>query len=76
MPVLVDEEGVLIVGHRDGAATKLGLKSIPVLVARAGATRKARLSAGDNQLAARRAGISISSATSSRGSGSRFRSRA
>src|SRR5215831_3741973 len=35
MPVLVDEQGVLIAGHaRVGAATKLGLKSIPVIVAR------------------------------------------
>ena len=35
MPVLADEEGVLIAGHaRVGAAAKLRLKSIPVIVAR------------------------------------------
>src|SRR5207302_10536775 len=35
MPALVDEAGALIVGHaRLGAARKLGLKSIPVIVAR------------------------------------------
>src|SRR5882762_994150 len=35
MPVLADEDGVLIAGHlRVGAAAKLGLKSIPVIVAR------------------------------------------
>jgi hypothetical protein len=34
MPVLVDEEGVLIAGHaRVGAAAKLGLTSIPVMIA-------------------------------------------
>ena len=34
-PVLVDEQGVLIAGHgRVAAAAKLGLKSIPVIVAR------------------------------------------
>ena len=33
-PVLVDEKGVLIAGHgRVAAAAKLGLKSIPVIVA-------------------------------------------
>ena len=33
--VLVDEQGVLIAGHaRVGAAARLGLKSIPVIVAR------------------------------------------
>src|ERR1700736_4387072 len=32
-PVLVDEQGVLIAGHcRTAAASKLGLKSIPVIV--------------------------------------------
>src|SRR5947207_13962219 len=35
MPALVDEAGVLLAGHaRLSAATKLGLKSIPVIVAR------------------------------------------
>src|SRR6266481_7890620 len=55
MPVLVDEEGVLIVGHaRIGAATKLGLKSIPVLVARGWSDEEKRAyRLADNQLAAR-----------------------
>src|ERR1700730_12604273 len=55
MPVLVDEEGVLIVGHaRIGAATKLGLKSIPVLVARGWTEEEKRAyRLADNQLAAR-----------------------
>ena len=35
MPVLADEEGVLLAGHvRVGAAARLGLTSIPVIVAR------------------------------------------
>src|SRR5947209_7275887 len=35
MPVLVDENGVLLAGHaRAAAAAKLGLASIPVIVAR------------------------------------------
>jgi ParB-like chromosome segregation protein Spo0J len=35
MPVLADEDGVLIAGHaRVGAAAKLGLTTIPVIVAR------------------------------------------
>ena len=35
MPVLADEQGELIAGHaRIGAATKLGLTAIPVIVAR------------------------------------------
>jgi len=43
-PVLVDEHGVLIAGHgRIRAAAKLGLTSIPVMVARGGATRKSEL---------------------------------
>src|SRR3954451_21306410 len=34
MPVLADEQGVLLAGHaRAGAAARLGLKSIPVIVA-------------------------------------------
>jgi hypothetical protein len=34
-PTLVDEHGVLIAGHlRVAAATRMGLKSIPVIVAR------------------------------------------
>ena len=55
MPVLVDEEGVLIVGHaRIGAATTLGLKSIPVLVARGWTEEEKRAyRLADNQLAAR-----------------------
>jgi DNA modification methylase len=54
-PVLVDEHGVLIAGHgRIRAAAKLGLTSIPVMVARGWSeeeTRAYRLA--DNQLAAR-----------------------
>ena len=43
-PVLVDEQGVLIAGHgRVAAAARLALKSIPVIVARAGARRRSRL---------------------------------
>src|ERR1700719_2142943 len=55
MPVLVDEEGVLIVGHaRIGAATKLGLKSIPVLVARGWTEEEKRAyRLADHPLAAR-----------------------
>ncbi len=55
MPVLVDEEGVLIVGHaRIRAATKLRLKSIPVLVARGWTEEEKRAyRLADNQLAAR-----------------------
>jgi ParB-like chromosome segregation protein Spo0J len=35
MPVLADEDGLLIAGHaRVGAAEKLGLTTIPVIVAR------------------------------------------
>src|SRR5258708_19388783 len=46
-PVLVDEQGVLIAGHgRVAAAAKLGLKSIPVLVARLDRRGEAGLSPG------------------------------
>jgi len=55
IPVLVDEDGVLIAGHaRIGAAAMLGLTSIPVMVARGwseGEKKAYRLA--DNQLAAR-----------------------
>jgi hypothetical protein len=54
-PVLVDEQGVLIAGNgRVAAAARLGLKSIPVLVARGwtdGEKQAYRLA--DNELAAR-----------------------
>lgn len=55
MPVLADEEGVLIAGHaRIGAAAKLGLKSIPVIVARGWSEDERRAyRLADNQLAAR-----------------------
>jgi ParB-like chromosome segregation protein Spo0J len=55
MPVLVDEQGVLIAGHaRIGAATKLGLTSIPVIVARGWSeAEKTAYRLADNQLAAR-----------------------
>ena len=55
MPVLVDEEGVLIAGHaRVGAAATLGLTSIPVMVARGwSAEEKKAYRLADNQLAAR-----------------------
>ena len=55
MPVLVDESGVLIVGHaRVGAGAKLGLKSIPVVVARGWSEEEKRAyRLADNQLAAR-----------------------
>jgi len=55
MPVLVDEEGALICGHaRIRAAAKLGLKSIPVLVARGWSeAEKDAYRLADNQLAAR-----------------------
>jgi DNA modification methylase len=55
MPVLVDEQGVLIAGHaRVGAAAKLGLSSIPVLVARGWSEEeKCAYRVADNQLAAR-----------------------
>ena len=55
MPVLADEEGVLIAGHaRVGAAAKLRLKSIPVIVARGWSEDEKRAyRLADNQLAAR-----------------------
>ena len=55
MPVLADEEGVLLAGHaRVGAAAKLGLKSIPVIVARGWSEEKKRAyRLADNELAAR-----------------------
>jgi ParB-like nuclease domain len=55
MPVLVDEQGVLIVGHgRVGAAPKAGVTSIPVLVARGWSEEEKRAyRLADNQLAAR-----------------------
>ena len=55
MPVLVDEEGVLIAGHgRVAAAAKLGLTSIPVIVARGWSEEEKRAyRLADNQLAAR-----------------------
>jgi ParB-like chromosome segregation protein Spo0J len=53
--VLADEEGVLLAGHaRVGAAAKLGLKSIPVIVARGWSEDEKRAyRLADNQLAAR-----------------------
>jgi DNA modification methylase len=55
MPVLADEEGGLIAGHaRVSAAAKLGLKSIPVIVARGWSEDEKRAyRVADNQLAAR-----------------------
>jgi DNA modification methylase len=55
MPPLVDEEGVLIAGHgRVGAAAKLQLKSIPVIVARGWSEEeKQAYRLADNELAAR-----------------------
>jgi DNA modification methylase len=55
MPVLVDEEGVLICGHaRIGAAAKLGLKSIPVVVVRGWSEEeKNGYRLADNELTAR-----------------------
>lgn len=54
-PVLVDEQGVLIAGHgRVAAAARLGLKSIPVLVARGWSDEeKQAYRLADNELAAR-----------------------
>jgi DNA modification methylase len=54
-PVLVDEKGVLIAGHgRVAAAAKLGLKSIPVAVARGWSEEeKQAYRLADNELAAR-----------------------
>jgi ParB-like chromosome segregation protein Spo0J len=55
MPPLVDEEGGLICGHaRVGAAIRLGLQSIPVMVARGWTEEEKRAyRVADNQLAAR-----------------------
>ena len=55
MPVLADEEGVLIAGHlRIRAAAKLGLNSVPVVVARGwSAAEKRAYRVADNELAAR-----------------------
>jgi DNA modification methylase len=54
-PLLVDEQGVLIAGHgRVAAAARLGLKSIPVLVARGWSEEeKQAYRLADNELAAR-----------------------
>src|SRR5207302_1960156 len=54
-PVLVDEQGVLIAGHgRVAAAARLGLKSIPVIVARGWSDKeKQAYRLADNELAAR-----------------------
>ena len=53
--VLVDEQGVLIAGHaRVGAAARLGLKSIPVIVVRGWSDEeKQGYRLADNELAAR-----------------------
>ncbi len=55
MPVLADEQGVLLAGHaRIGAAAKLGLKFIPVIVAHGWSEDEKRAyRVADNQLAAR-----------------------
>src|ERR1700731_1196025 len=55
MPALVDEEGVLLAGHlRVGAAAKLRLPEVPVLVARGWSEEeKQAYRVADNQLAAR-----------------------
>jgi ParB-like chromosome segregation protein Spo0J len=55
MPVLADEGGVLLAGHaRLGAAARLGLKSIPVIVARGWSEEEKRAyRLADNQLAER-----------------------
>ena len=55
MPVLVDEEGMLLAGEaRVNAAAKLGLNSIPVIVARGWSEEEKRAyRLADNQLAAR-----------------------
>ena len=54
-PVLVDEQGVLIAGHgRVAAAARLGLKSIPVIVARGWSEEeKQAYRLADNELGAR-----------------------
>jgi DNA modification methylase len=55
MPVLADEEGRLLAGHaRLGAAVRLGLSSIPVIVARGWSEEeRSGYRLADNQLAAR-----------------------
>jgi DNA modification methylase len=55
MPALVDENGVLLAGHaRAAAAAKLGLTSIPVIVARGWSEDEKRAyRLADNQLAVR-----------------------
>jgi ParB-like chromosome segregation protein Spo0J len=55
MPVLADENGVLLAGHgRIRAAANLALKSIPVIVARGWSEDEKRAyRLADNQLAAR-----------------------
>jgi DNA modification methylase len=55
MPVLADENGVLIVGHaRVGAAAREGLTSVPVIVARGWSEEEKRAyRLADNELAAR-----------------------
>ena len=55
MPVLVGEDGELLSGHaRVGAAIILGLKSIPVIVAKGWSEEEERAyRVADNQLAAR-----------------------
>jgi DNA modification methylase len=55
IPVLADEDGVLLAGHaRTAAAAKVGLTSIPVIVARGWSDDEKRAyRLADNQLAAR-----------------------
>ena len=55
MPVLADEDGVLIAGHlRISAAARLGLTSVPVVVARGWSEEEKRAyRVADNELAAR-----------------------
>ena len=56
MPPLVDEQGALIVGQGrvEAAATRLGIKEVPVLVARGWSEEEKRAyRVADNQLAAR-----------------------
>ena len=70
-PVLVDEEGNLLAGHgRIAAAPRAGVTSIPVIVAR-GWSEEEKVPIAWPTISWRRgrAGISSSSATSSRSSG-------
>src|SRR5260370_34359665 len=55
IPVLADEDGVLLAGHlRVGAAARLGLAEVPVIVARRWSEEeKQAYRVADNQLAAR-----------------------